>query len=274
MLGVVAPVKANISNQLVISEVQVGGVSASDEFVEIYNPTGEEVDLSRWRLRLGNGNNLVASMSGTIKPFGFFLVVNPAYTSITVPPDMVYSAASSSITANSSIHLLRSDPAGFVAVDLLGMGTAGEFETLGIAAPLANQSLERKSGNSGILETEGNGWDTNDNSVDFVTRPVPQPQNTSSQAETPIILTPSPDPTNVPTIAPTNVPIPTVISTATPTTQPLPTTIPTLTANPTPTAIWRHDNDHFRCEKNNSQQEKRGSNRVKWRFWKRSFWKR
>ena len=35
---------------IVISEVQVGGTNANDEFVELYNPTSVTIDLSGFRL--------------------------------------------------------------------------------------------------------------------------------------------------------------------------------------------------------------------------------
>src|SRR3990167_11365760 len=66
------------ANHIVISEIQIEGSVADNEFVELYNPTGDPVDLTGWRLArrtasaITDTNNLVASMSGTIPAHGFF----------------------------------------------------------------------------------------------------------------------------------------------------------------------------------------------------------
>src|SRR3989344_2714382 len=68
-----------LATYVVISEVQIGGGVADDEFVELYNPTESSVDLSGWRLTRKNTagtteNNLVASLSGSIPAHGYFLI--------------------------------------------------------------------------------------------------------------------------------------------------------------------------------------------------------
>ena len=39
------------ATHVVISEIQIEGGTADDEFVELYNPTGLAVDMEGWRLR-------------------------------------------------------------------------------------------------------------------------------------------------------------------------------------------------------------------------------
>ena len=70
-------------NHIVISEIQIGGATATDEFVELYNPTTSPINISGWRLLRntmtgGTTDNLVTSFgSFTIQPGGYFLVVHP-----------------------------------------------------------------------------------------------------------------------------------------------------------------------------------------------------
>ncbi len=241
------------TDHVVISEIQVGGAAAADEFVELYNPTLSDVDLTGWRLRVGASTNLVASMSGVIKGQGYILIANPAFTTIPVTPDFVYSASSSSITANSYISLLRkTGTSSFATEDLVGMGTATSFEGVSVGAPAANKSIER-------LPVED---DTDDNSVDFSLRDNPAPQNslittttptptvTPTPTETPTptpttAVEPTPTPTVTPTITPTNEPTPTNTPTPTPTIAiPTPTLVPTATAIPTVTPTVLGDQDH------------------------------
>src|SRR3990170_744141 len=80
----------SVASHIVISEIQVGGSVANDEFVELYNPTGDAVDLTGWRLRKEGPSplNLVLSMSGVIAPHGYFLIAHPAYDTASVPEDL------------------------------------------------------------------------------------------------------------------------------------------------------------------------------------------
>lgn len=205
------------TNHVVISEIQVGGGVASDEFVELYNPTLSDVDLTGWRLRVGASTNLVASMTGVIKAQGYLLIGNPAYATIPVTPDFVYSASSSSITANSFISLQKkTGTSSYSTEDLVGMGTATTFEGTAVAAPAAGKSIER-------LPVED---DTDDNSVDFSLRDIPDPQNSLFVATTPV-------PTMTPTATPTVTPTPTLEPTLTPSPSPTETPIPTQTPTPT-----------------------------------------
>ncbi len=203
------------ANHVVISEIQLAGATASDEFVELYNPTDNTVDLTNWRLSkktsTGTLSNLRTTMSGTIPAHGYFLVTNPNYTG-SVASDLAYSPTTSSI-ANDSTVILYSD-AGITVVDKVGMGTASDFETSAFASnPAASGSIRRIS-------------ETDNNAVDFELLTVSDPQNANS----PIITsTPTVLPTNTPTVTPTQTPV----ITATPTVIPTPTQTPAVTATPT-----------------------------------------
>lgn len=225
---------------IIISQVQIEGASADDEFVELYNPTNNPVDLSGYRLRresqtAGTSSNLVASMSGTIPSHGYFLVAFPVAYTGTATPDLFYSATSSAIAPNNTV-LLYSD-AGVTLVDKVGIGTAVDNETASAATPSAGGSVQRK-----LDETLGHGLDTNNNSSDFEVLVSSTPRNSSIIAPTPTLtptLTPteSPTPTLEPSVTPTETPIPTKEPSPSPTVEPtaIPSPEPSETPSPTPT---------------------------------------
>ncbi len=251
------------TNHVVISQIQLSGTSANDEFVELYNPTGAIVDLSKWRLTRksstgGSVQNLVASLSGTIKPKSYFLITHPAAATNSIA-DIVYSSSSSAMTTNNTISLFSD--AGITVVDKIGLGTAVDVETTAFADnPEGGESIVRKaSSNStaqslftgGVEVFSGNEFDNDNNSTDFVlftsslprnsNSPAAQPTGSTSPTITPTVTqSPTVIPSQTPTSVPTSTPHPTIIPTHTPmptTTIPTPTNtpVPTATKTPTPT---------------------------------------
>jgi hypothetical protein len=134
-----------------------------------------------------------------------------------VEEDFVYSATSSGIATNNTV-VLYSD-AGVTVVDKVGMGTAGDVETLAVDNPDDDGSVSRV-----------NSVDTDNNSQDFEVLLASDPQNSLSS-------TPSPTPTTSPTASPTASPEPTESPTPSPSPTPTesPTSSPEPTASPTPT---------------------------------------
>lgn len=234
-----------IAGHVVISEVQIAGDSANDEFVELYNPTDTAVDLTDWRLTRktasGSQSTLVNSLSGSIAPHGFLLLAHPDYND-SVTADIIYSATSSGIANNNTV-VLYSD-AGVTVVDKVGMGTATDVETAATSVPTEGGSIERKATSNatntsmqagGSDETHGNSEDTDNNANDFVIQEVAHPQNSTSPTE--ILSGPSPDITPAPSITPT----PEASATPTPSASANPTPTPSATPNasplPTPTSL-------------------------------------
>lgn len=226
------------TSHVVISEVQVEGDTANDEFVELYNPTESSIDITGWKLKrlnsAGTTYNLVTSIEGSIPAHGFFLMTHPADYTGSESADDLYSSASYAMSSNNTVILFNDADE---VIDKVGMGSASDSPEGSYAPePPADQSVERKAkGTStsitmaigGVDEFLGNGHDTDNNSMDFVSRTTPQPQGSSSEIE-PEISTPTPSPTGSPTAEPT--------TTATPTPSGSPTPEPTDTPSPTPSA--------------------------------------
>lgn len=213
----------------VISQIQAAGsdIGTSDqEFVELFNPTSNSVDLTGWRLRVtsGSGANLVASMSGSISAHSYRLIGSTDYPGTV---DDRYSATTSSFTANSTI-VLYSD-AGTTIVDKVGMGTATDVETSAAPAPTSGGSIQRK-----LDDINGHGQDTDNNSTDFETLEVSTPRDSAFIIAT---ATPSATATASSTPTPSNTPTSTPTTTATPTSIPTNTASPTITATPSNTPI-------------------------------------
>jgi len=198
---------------LVIYEVQIEGASASDEFVVLFNPTDEVVDVGDWRLAKttsgGSSSNLVSSLGGVIEPDDYLFIAHSldAYTG-TRESDLYYSAPSNNISPNNSVSLYDEEDN---LVDLVGIGeSAGQYETAPAILPPAFESIKRDS----------LGTDTDNNLLDFtLTGETPSPSPSPSPTATPS-ETQTPTPTQMPTLAPTQTP------------EPTPTMLPTVTPTP------------------------------------------
>ncbi|MGA7161493.1 MAG: phospholipase D-like domain-containing protein [Bacteroidota bacterium] len=205
----VQPANAQTANHVVVSEVYGGGGNSgstyTNDFVELYNPTSSAVDLGGWSVQYGSATGtsswLVTNLTGSIAPHGYFLVGEAAGTggSVSLPtPDVSGTLSLSSTTGkialvNSTTALNGANPTTASIIDKVGYGTANGYEGTGPApAPSNTASIERKSSSSststslgpgGADELAGNGYDSDNNANDFVTRATPQPQNSSSPAE-------------------------------------------------------------------------------------------
>lgn len=215
------------TSHVVISEVQIAGTTATDEFVELFNPTGASVSLAGWRLTkktsTGTESTLISSMSGTIAAGGHYLVAHEGYDG-TPDSDAEYST-SASIAADNTV-VLYSD-SGSTVVDKVGMGSAVDREGSAAAVPASNQSIMRT------------GDDTDNNVSDFALNLTPDPQNAAATSTPTSSPTSSPTPTQSPTASPspTQSPTPTQSPSSTPTPTQSPTATPAPSASPTGTPM-------------------------------------
>ncbi len=190
---------AQTANHLVISEVLVNGkyesnAADNDEFVEIYNPTSAPVDVSNWTLdyRSASGtsfNTKYTFPSGAmIQSHKFYLIGGGGVTDRDNSSDSQILGLGNS---GGGVFLRNSSGS---TIDLVGWGSASSsnYEGTVVAVPSEGISLERKANSSsnastmgigGADEFEGNGYDSDNNSSDFVQRTTPQPQNSLSPAE-------------------------------------------------------------------------------------------
>ncbi len=224
------------STSLLISEIQTGGVSASDEFVELYNAGPDAVDLAGLELAYVTSSGATVtrkvawSAPTSVGPGRHVLLANAAGIYAT-GADATYTGG---LSASGGSVLLRS--VGGAPLDAVSWGDAsnGYVEGAPAPAPAAGSSIERAPG--GLA---GNGRDTNDNAGDFHVSETPTPQRLT---DPPVPATPpSPDATVAPSASPTvgatsPVPGPTDPQpTASP--SPTPTPSPTSGATPTPTPV-------------------------------------
>ena len=239
------------TSTLLVSEIQTGGTSASDEFAEITNAGDVAVDLAGLELvyvtSTGSTVTRKASWASSLllEPGRHLVIANSAGVYATLA-DATYSGG---FAATGGAIVLRA--IGGAPVDAVGWGDATNafVEGSAAAAPAASSSIERLP--AGIA---GNTTDTNDNAADFLAQPAPNPQSLAAPpvpapgpttAPSPI-ATVAPPPTIVPspsvepsaTVAPTDAPTPSVAPSPTPepTAAPSaePTSTPTLVPSPTP----------------------------------------
>lgn len=199
---------AQQANHIVISEVYGGGGNSSatlkNDFIELYNPTDAVVSLEGWSVHYMSSSatafpsTVGTILSGSIAPKGYYLIqeAKGAGGTQNLPtPDAtgglaLGASAGKVLLARASVPIISlTDPN---LVDFVGYGGGTLFEGTGPApAPSNTKSVERIAsatstaitmGIGGSEEFAGNGYDSNNNSADFITR-TPQPQNSASPTE-------------------------------------------------------------------------------------------
>jgi uncharacterized repeat protein (TIGR01451 family) len=192
------------AGQVLISEFRTRGTGgATDEFIEIYNPTAPSVVIGGLVIRSSNNAGTLTTRAtitaGAILGPGCHYLFAPTTFSgfVTTPPDQTFT---NGITDDGGIAITRSDLV--TVIDAVGMSSGSAYKESPTLVPLAgttNQSYERKPGGA-----SGNGTDTNSNAADFVLNSgTSNPQNSSSgcldttTADLSITKTDSPDPVTV-----------------------------------------------------------------------------
>ena len=190
--------------KIVISQLATRGpAGASDEFVELYNPNDQAVDLSGWRLqsksangttwinRLGDGLPVGSSITAR----GYFLLASADYSGDIIPD---YRHSGGWGLSDDGGHIRLIDGQDYV-LDKLGYNQADDPECQPASADLAQEhSLQRKArpestaislAPGGTEASLGNGWDSNNNQADFVDQSVVQPRSSSQQVIDPSAVT-------------------------------------------------------------------------------------
>ncbi|XOU94154.1 MAG: lamin tail domain-containing protein [Candidatus Kerfeldbacteria bacterium] len=183
------------AEHIVISEIKITGGSgfSTDEFLELYNPTDQDVSLANWSLikqtAAGNEYILVENFNEKlIKAHAFILIAHPAGYSGEINPDIYYSTTNS-ISSNNSVILLNDMSE---EVDKVGMGASSDYEGEATSNPGSNKSIERKAKSTSDSDSMveggkdyflGNSEDTDNNANDFIISSQLTPQNSSSEVE-------------------------------------------------------------------------------------------
>ena len=166
----------------VISEIQIGGETVYDEFIELYNPNNSEIDLENWdikkKTKSGSESNVLNNIEGIIPAYSYFLIA-PRANCGESKTEKCYQGnilADDEYTTNMFLAadntVLLYDHNGNL-IDKIGWGEASDFESeVVINNPENKQSLERISINGAVQ-------DTNNNKNDFVLRDSSEPRNSS-----------------------------------------------------------------------------------------------
>lgn len=204
---------------LLISELAAAGPNGSDdEFIELYNPGAEDVPLTGWGVQTRGPTagswssiNTFSATGLVIRARGYFLIGSGTPTGYQGAPTADFVARTSTgaakalslANANGQVRLvlpgattatpandpLVSDSVGYGSGSLYGEGAPAAAVTWGSGTPA---SLERKAtqtstsatmGPGGTEASAGNGYDSNVNAADFVTRVTREPQSSTSARE-------------------------------------------------------------------------------------------
>lgn len=143
---------------LVISEVKIGGVTSTDEYIKIYNLSDSDINLCGYKIikktTSGSQYNLVSNFNedSIIKAKSYFVVANKNYTGYGV--DLYYTNNSYSLSKDNSVYIIDSNSN---IVDLIGFGECFESE--------GNTCLENIDNNE--IYVRDNNIDTDNNIHDF-----------------------------------------------------------------------------------------------------------
>lgn len=204
VLGVVRLSYAEWADYVVISEIQADSTdSKDDEWVELYNPTDSPKSLSghrierytatgtRYYYRFDTPSEIEIKTTTTIPSHGFYLIVeNNASASLIDMADALF-LTTFELDTDDVICFgtgKMDNPDDLDTIDWVGFGDS-TYDSEGnhpAPNPPEGKSIERR-GYGGSEPTtypnSGNGWDTDDNSADFVTQSSANPQNSSDTHE-------------------------------------------------------------------------------------------
>ncbi len=158
---------------VVVSEVQIAGQTVGDEFIELFNPTDKDIDLTSYQIKKknsqGNESTLVVKsrFKDRIIAANSYLLLAHQDKYIGPTADILWPESYSLTSANTVIlYNLKQK-----IIDKVGWGAAKDFEEDAAPEPEASQSLERKPG------YPGGHCDTDNNAQDFFIQEDTNPQN-------------------------------------------------------------------------------------------------
>ena len=178
---------AQIANYVVLAEVYGGGGEQgsywTNDYIILYNPTSNSVDLSTWSVQYAvfNGSTWqVTNLSGSVPSNGYFSIQQAGdgqgTASLPFIPNVVGNInldknKGKIALVNTQTALTVSNPIGSPGViDFIGYGEGTSvYEGSGAAPQSSTTESVRRKDNSGnnTYGINGNGWDSNNNNLDF-----------------------------------------------------------------------------------------------------------
>ena len=188
-----APAAQSASPDLVVSQLFAGGGNSgapfTNDFVELFNRGSAAVDISGWTVQYasaGGSTWQATALAGTVQPGHYYLVQLASAAAIGSPlPTPDATGTTNLAVSGGKVALVRDGTlltcgasAGSCAgaaqlADLIGYGSAADFEGSGAAPAINNTSAEIRA-RSGCT-------DTDDNASDF-SADAPAPRNSASPA--------------------------------------------------------------------------------------------
>lgn len=166
------PAASAVSPSIVISQVQTGGAgsdAAKQEFIELFNNSVSDVDVTGWCVTYSSANNgsqsqvgclgAPASVSVWLKAGSYITFASTAFEAATGYKGDVLFMYNGGLAATAG-HVRVIDAAG-EEVDKLAWGAAASPETTAATAADGGKVLQRKQASPAILQ------DTDNNSADF-----------------------------------------------------------------------------------------------------------
>jgi hypothetical protein len=183
------------SSGLVVSQVYAGGgnsgASYTNDFVELFNGGSSAADLTGWSIQYASAASTswsVTSLTGSIQPGHYYLVQLASSASVgSALPTADLTGTTNLANTGGKVALVQATTAlacGASAgscsavssvVDLLGYGSATDYEGSGAAPALSSTTAATRAGNGCT--------DTNSSSADF-TAIAPAPRNSAAAAVT------------------------------------------------------------------------------------------
>jgi Lamin Tail Domain len=187
----VAPAARSASSEMVVGQVFAGGGNANapytNDFVELFNRGAATVDLSTWSVQYATGSGTswqVTPLSGSVPAGGHYLIQLASAAAIGAPlptPDatgtsnlavsggkVALVSSTTALTCGGSVGSCSADAS---VVDLIGYGSATDYEGGGSGPAISNTTA--------AVRTGGGCTDTDANASDF-TAATPTPRNSTA----------------------------------------------------------------------------------------------
>ena len=188
-----APAARSASSGMVVSQVYAGGgnsgASFANDFVELFNRGSTSIDLGSWSIQYASASGTswqATPLSGSVPAGGYYLVGLASAAAIGAPlptPDATGTTnlansggkvalvrSATALTCGASPGSCSADP---LVADLIGYGSATDYEGSGAAGALSNTTAAVRAG-EGCTDTDANGSD--------VSGGTPAPRNSATAA--------------------------------------------------------------------------------------------